>query len=93
MAAPVTRPHKHEQIVNVLLEGPSSNSFDLLGDRFSPRLADIGGTRFWQIDARADDGPLNRVARQSVNLDRITPQDPVREPAEAVNDIETPRVE
>ena len=23
---------------------------------------------------RADYGPLNRVARQSVNLDRITPQ-------------------
>ena len=48
--------------------------FRLLGYRFSPRLADIGGTRFWRIDARADDGPLNRVARQSVNLDRITPQ-------------------
>ena len=26
--APVTRPHKHEQIVNVLLEGPSSNRCD-----------------------------------------------------------------
>ena len=37
--------------------------FRLLGDRFSPRLADIGGTRFWRIDARADDGPRNRVAR------------------------------
>ena len=48
--------------------------FRLLGDRFSPRLADIGGTRFWRIDSRADYGPLNRVARQSVNLDRITPQ-------------------
>ena len=48
--------------------------FRLLGYRFSPRLADIGGTRFWRIDSRADDGPRNRVARQSVNLDRITPQ-------------------
>ena len=48
--------------------------FRLLGYRFSPRLADIGGTRFWRIDSRADYGPLNRVARQSVNLDRITPQ-------------------
>ena len=48
--------------------------FRLRGDRFSPRLADIGGTRFWRIDARADDGPRNRVARPSVNLDRITPQ-------------------
>ncbi len=24
--------------------------FRLLGSRFSPRLADIGGTRFWRID-------------------------------------------
>ena len=41
--------------------------FRLLGYRFSPRLADIGGTRFWRIDSRADYGPLNRVARQSVS--------------------------
>ena len=27
--------------------------FRLLGYRFSPRLADIGGTRFWRIDSRA----------------------------------------
>ena len=26
--------------------------FRLLGYRFSPRLADIGGTRFWRIDFR-----------------------------------------
>ena len=31
--------------------------FRLLGYRFSPRLADIGGTRFWRIDSRADYGP------------------------------------
>ena len=47
--------------------------FRLRGDRFSPRRADIGGPRGWRIDARADDGPRNRVARHSVNLDRITP--------------------
>ena len=47
--------------------------FRLRGDRFSPRRADIGGPRCWRIDARADDGPRNRVARHSVNLDRITP--------------------
>ena len=35
--------------------------FRLLGYRFSPRLADIGGTRFWRIDSRAD--YFNRVAR------------------------------
>ena len=47
--------------------------FRLLGYRFSPRLADIGGTRFWRIDADADYGELNALARQRVSLDRITP--------------------
>ncbi len=40
----------------------------LLGYRFSPRLADIGGTRFWRIDPQADYGELNAIARQ-----RVTP--------------------
>jgi len=47
--------------------------FRLLGYRFSPRLADIGGTRFWRVDAQADYGELNALARQRVNLDRVTP--------------------
>lgn len=47
--------------------------FRLLGYRFSPRLADIGGTRFWRVDAQADYGELNALAKQRVNLDRITP--------------------
>ena len=42
--------------------------FRLLGYRFSPRLADIGGTRFWRIDANTDYGQLNGIARQRVNL-------------------------
>jgi TnpA family transposase len=45
--------------------------FRLLGYRFSPRLADIGGTRFWRIDATADYGPLNVLARQRINTDLI----------------------
>ncbi len=45
--------------------------FRLLGYRFSPRLADIGGTRFWRIDASADYGELNTLARQRVSLSRI----------------------
>lgn len=45
--------------------------FRLLGCRFSPRLADIGGTRFWRIDANADYGELNAIARQRVSLSRI----------------------
>ena len=47
--------------------------FRLLGYRFCPRLADIGGSRFWRIDPDADYGDLNALARQRVNLDRITP--------------------
>ncbi|HEY4046823.1 MAG TPA: Tn3 family transposase [Acidobacteriaceae bacterium] len=42
--------------------------FRMLGYRFSPRLADMGGTRFWRIDPRADYGDLNHVARQKINL-------------------------
>ena len=45
--------------------------FRLLGYRFSPRLADIGGTRFWRIDPQADYGELNAIARQRINPDLI----------------------
>lgn len=41
--------------------------FWLLGYRFSPRIADIGGARYWRIDAAADYGPLKGVARHRVN--------------------------
>ena len=37
--------------------------FWLLGFQFSPRLADIGGARFWRIDAQADYGVLDYLAR------------------------------
>jgi TnpA family transposase len=37
--------------------------FWLLGYRFSPRIADIGGARYWRMDATADYGLLNRIAR------------------------------
>lgn len=45
--------------------------FRLLGYRFSPRIADIGGTRFWRIDSKADYGALNPLARQQINLQKI----------------------
>jgi len=45
--------------------------FRLLGYRFSPRLADIGDTRFWRIDATADYGELNTIARQRISMGRI----------------------
>ena len=40
--------------------------FRLLGYRFSPRLADIGGTRFWRIDPAADYGEFNVVAKSRI---------------------------
>ncbi|MFA5504042.1 MAG: Tn3 family transposase [Vulcanimicrobiota bacterium] len=45
--------------------------FRLLGYRFSPRLADIGGTRFWRIDPIADYGELNSIARHRLSLRKI----------------------
>jgi len=45
--------------------------FRLLGYRFSPRLADIGGTRFWRVDPCAGYGELNGLARQRVSLGPI----------------------
>ena len=45
--------------------------FHLLGYQFSPRLADIGGSRFWRVDQKADYGVLNALAAQRVNTTRI----------------------
>jgi len=45
--------------------------FRLLGYRFSPRIADIGGARYWRIEPAADHGPLNGVARHRVNTNLI----------------------
>ena len=44
----------------------------LLGYHFSPRLADVGGTRFWRSSPDADYGQLNGLAKQSVKLELIT---------------------
>ncbi len=46
--------------------------FYLLGYQFSPRLADIGDARFWRMDAEADYGPLNGLARNQINTNLIT---------------------
>lgn len=47
--------------------------FRLLGYRFSPRLADVGGTRLWRLDMQADYGLLNQVSTHQLRLQRITP--------------------
>jgi TnpA family transposase len=45
--------------------------FWLLGYRFSPRIADIGGARYWRIDPSADYGPLNNIAGYRINTKLI----------------------
>ena len=45
--------------------------FRLLGFQCSPRLADLGHTRFWRINRRAEYGPLNGLARSRINLKLI----------------------
>jgi TnpA family transposase len=45
--------------------------FWLLGYQLSPRLADVGESRFWRIDPQADDAALNALARQRINLPLI----------------------
>jgi TnpA family transposase len=47
--------------------------FRLLGYRFSPRLADVGGTRFWRIDSQADYGMLNTISAHHLSLQKIEP--------------------
>jgi TnpA family transposase len=45
--------------------------FWLLGYQFSPRLADLGESRFWRIDKEADYGGLNGISRNVINTDLI----------------------
>jgi TnpA family transposase len=46
--------------------------FHLLGYQFSPRLADLGGMRFWRIDPAANYGTLNGIARSRIDTTLIT---------------------
>lgn len=45
--------------------------FWLLGYQFCPRLADMGDARFWRIDKGAEYGPLNGLACNRVNVEKI----------------------
>lgn len=45
--------------------------FWLLGYAFSPRLADIGGVRFWRIDKAADYKTLNDISNHKVSIKLI----------------------
>ncbi|HKM84158.1 MAG TPA: Tn3 family transposase [Candidatus Acidoferrum sp.] len=42
--------------------------FHLLGFQFSPRIADIGGARFWRVDGKADYGVLDDFASNKINM-------------------------
>ncbi len=42
--------------------------FHLLGYQFSPRIADIGGARFWRVDSKADYGILDDLAANRINI-------------------------
>ncbi|MGH9123882.1 MAG: Tn3 family transposase [Acidimicrobiales bacterium] len=44
----------------------------LLGMEYRPALADLPDQRAWRVDARADYGPLDTLARGRVDLERIT---------------------
>ena len=48
-----------------------SGLFWLLGYLFSPRIADIGGARYWRIDQTADEGCLNGIGRHRFNTNLI----------------------
>ena len=45
--------------------------FWLLGYQFSPRIADVGGARFWRVDAAADYGPLDKLAAHKVRASLV----------------------
>ncbi|SMD12266.1 Tn3 family transposase [Rhizobium sp. RU36D] len=45
--------------------------FHLLGYQFSPRIADVGGARFWRVDAKADYGILDAIASNKINIKLI----------------------
>jgi len=46
----------------------------LLGYRYSPRLADLPNRRLFRLDRTADYGPLNPLARQRINTELIVNQ-------------------
>src|SRR3546814_12782279 len=45
--------------------------FYLLGLQFLPRIADIGGARFWRVDGKADYGVLDDLASNRINTKLI----------------------
>ena len=48
--------------------------FHLLGYQFSPRIADVGGARFWRVDSKANYGALDGLAANRINLRLVAEQ-------------------
>lgn len=46
--------------------------FWVLGYQFSPRIADIGDTRFWRLDDTAIYGALDKLAKNKININLIS---------------------
>lgn len=46
--------------------------FHLLGYQFSPRIADVGGARFWRVDRQAHYGVLDDLASHRIDTRLIT---------------------
>jgi TnpA family transposase len=46
--------------------------FWLLGYQFSPRIADVGGARFWRVDPAGDYSPLDKLASHRAKTGIIT---------------------
>jgi TnpA family transposase len=45
--------------------------FLLLGYQFSPRIADVGGARFWRVDGKPDYGVLNDLMSNKITMKLI----------------------
>lgn len=45
--------------------------FGLLDYQFSPRIADVGSTRFWKLDPNPDYGVLNKLVKNRIRKDVI----------------------
>ena len=48
--------------------------FHLLGYQFSPRIADVGGARFWRVNPRANYGILDELAANRIDLRLVDEQ-------------------
>jgi TnpA family transposase len=44
----------------------------LIGRQYRPELANLPDQRLWRVDPNADYGPLDRVARGRINVEKIT---------------------